>query len=144
MPDTDDTVLTEGHGTIEDTAPIVARRVAQTESVDAKFTVGRALPPQGPPVTDIHLLEFRPPEVPAGGVVRYRVRSDLEVTQVPDFDAEWKVRQRAPRELSATEVVAHQQDGRRAWRRRAVITVGVISLAVLILAGAGIWALQQL
>jgi hypothetical protein len=143
MPDPDDTVLTEGHGTIEDTAPIVARRVAQTES-SAKFTVGRALPPQGPPVTDIHLLEFRAPEVPAGGVVRYRVRSDLEVTRLPDFDAEWKVRQRAPRELSATEVVVHQLDDRRAWRRRALITVAAVSLAVLVLAGAGIWALQRL
>jgi len=141
MPDNDDTVLTEGHGTIEDTAPVVARRVAQTES--AKFTVGRALPPQAPPVTDIHLLEYHPPEVPVGGVVRYKTRSDLEVTQIPDFDAEWKIRQRTPRELSASEVVAHQNDGRRSWRRRAVVTVGAIWLAVIVLAGAGIWALQH-
>ena len=143
MPEPDDTVLTEGHGTIEDTAPVAARRVAQTESVDAKFTVGRALPPQGPPVTDIHLLEFRPPEVPAGGVVRYKVRSNLEVTQVPDFDAEWKIRQRTPRALSPTEIVAHQHDDRRAWRRRAIIAVVAIWLGVIVVAGAGIWALQR-
>jgi hypothetical protein len=143
MPDDDDTVLTEGHGTIEDTAPIVARRVSQTE-VAAKFTVGRALPPQAPPVTDIHQLEFRPPEVPSGGVVRYQVRSELEVTQVPDFDASWKIRQRVPRELSAGEIVAHQNDDRRAWRRRASITVAAVSLVVLAAAGAGIWYLQGL
>ncbi|AYG03010.1 hypothetical protein [Gryllotalpicola protaetiae] len=143
MPEPDDTVRTESHGTIEDTAPVVARRVAQTESVDAKFTVGRALPPQGPPVTDINLLEFRPPEVPAGGVVRYKVRANLVVTQVPDFDAEWKIRQRTPRALSPTDIVAHQNDDRRVWRRRAVIIVGAVSLVVLAAGLAGIWALQQ-
>ncbi|GAA4160422.1 hypothetical protein GCM10022286_16400 [Gryllotalpicola daejeonensis] len=143
MPDTDDTVVTEGHGTIEDTAPVLARRVAQTESA-TKFTVGRALAPQAPPVTDIHLLDFRPPEVPAGSVVRYKARTDLEVTQVPDFDAEWKIRQRTARAISVSEIVAHQNDARRAWRRRALITVGAIWLGVIVLAGAGIWALQHL
>jgi len=143
MPDNDDTVVTEGHGTIEDTAPVVARRVAQTEAA-AKFTVGRALPPQAPPVTDIHLLDFRPPEVPSGSIVRYKARTNIEVTQVPDFDASWKVRQRVPRQLSAHEIVAHQNDGRRAWRRRALIMVGAIWLAVIVAAAAGIWALQRL
>jgi len=143
MPDDDDTVLTEGHGTLEDTAPIVARRVAQTEA-RAKFTVGRALPPQLPPVTDIHLLEFRPPEVPSGSTVRYKVRTDPVVSQVPDFDASWKVRQRTPRELSPGEIVAHQNDDRRAWRRRATITVAAVTLVVLAAAAVGIWALQRL
>jgi hypothetical protein len=143
MPDNDDTVVTENHGTIEDTAPVVQRRVAQTEAA-AKFTVGRALPPQMPPVTDIHLLEFRPPEVPSGGIVRYKARIDLEVSQIPDFDAEWKVRQRVPRELSPGEIVAHQNDDQRAWRRRALVTVGVVTLVVLVAGATGIWALQQL
>ena len=143
MPDNDDTVITENHGTIEDTAPIVARRVAQTESA-TKFTVARALPPQTPPVTDIHLLEFRAPEVPSGSVVRYKVRADVVVTQIPDFDAEWKIRQRTPRALSPSEIVAHQNDDHRAWRRRAIITVGLVTLIVLLAAGAGIWYLQHL
>jgi hypothetical protein len=143
MSDNDDTVLTEGHGTIEDTAPIAVRRVSQTESA-AKFTVGRALPPQAPPVTDIHMLEFRLPDVPSGSVVRYKPRTDPEIAHVPDFDASWKIRQRKPRELAASEVVAHQHDGRRAWRRRALLTVAGVSVIVIAACIVGIWALQRL
>ncbi len=138
----DDTVLTEEHEPIEDTAPVIVRR-AQTHS-QAKFTPGRALPPQSPPVTDVHLLEFRPPEVPSGGVVRYRVRTTLEVTELPDFDAEWRVRQREPRAIAASDIIAHQLDGRRAWYRRAVLTVTIVTALAVALGAAGLWALARL
>lgn len=139
----DDTVLTEGHGTIEDTAPVAVRRVAQTQP-EAKFTVGRALPPQAPPVTDIHLLEFRPPEVPSGSVVRYKPRVSSEVTELPHFDASWEVRRRTPRPIASGDIVAHQLDDRRAWRRRALLTVACVSAAALLVGAAGLWALAQL
>jgi hypothetical protein len=139
----DDTVRTEGHGTIEDTNPIAVRRVSQTQS-GAKFTPGRALPPQSPPVTDIHLLEFHPPEVPSGSVARYKPRSDFQVTEIPEFDAEWVVRKRAPREIAPGDVVAHQADGRRAWHRRVWLTVIGITLAAAAVAVVGIEFLSHL
>jgi hypothetical protein len=142
MTDDDDTVLTEGHGTVESTAPSAARRTPQTEA--ARFAVARALPAQAPPVTDVHLLEFRAPDVPSGSTVRYKARVDLEVSHIPDFDAEWKIRQRVPRQLSPSEILAHEQRRRRAWRRRALITVAGVSLIVLLAGAAGIWALQRL
>jgi hypothetical protein len=141
MTDDDDTVLTEGHGTVESTAPVDRRRRAGEA---ARVAIARALPAQTPPVTDIHQLEFRPPEVPSGGTVRYRARVDLEVAHVPEFDAEWRIRQRTPRELSPGEILADERRRRRAWRRRALVTVSAVSLIVLLAGAAGIWALQRL
>ncbi|MCL2515086.1 MAG: hypothetical protein FWD85_13010 [Microbacteriaceae bacterium] len=137
----DDTVLTEGHGTMDDTAPV--RRTPPPDPAASIFR-GRALPPQAPPVTDIHLLEFRPPETPSGTVARYRPRADVEVAEIPDFDAEWRVRQRTPRDISATDVVAHQLDDRRTWRRRATLTVTVVAVVALVAGVVALWVLARL
>jgi hypothetical protein len=137
----DDTVLTEGHGTMDDTAPV--RRVSPPDPQASIFR-GRALPPQSPPVTDIHLLEFRLPETPSGTVARYRPRVGLEVTEIPEFDAEWRVRQRAPRDIAATDVVAHQLDHRRSWRRRAVVTVIAVAVVAIAAGVAAFWLLSRL
>jgi hypothetical protein len=144
MPDLDDTVATgTGGEPDDDTAPVLVRRQTVSQSA-TQFTVGRALPPQAPPVTDIHLLEFRPPEVPSGSTVRYRARVDLEVTELPDFDATWQGEQRRPRTVDTQALLAHQLDDRRRWRRRAVVTVVVVSVLAVAAGVLGIWALQQL
>jgi len=137
----DDTVLTEGHGTLDDTAKI--RRPGRPDPA-ANIIRARALPPQAPPVTDINLLEFRPPETPSGTVARYKVRASFEVTKLPDFDAEWQVRQRTPRPISAVDVVAHELDDRRAWRRRMIITVSVVAVVAVAAGIVGLWALSRL
>jgi hypothetical protein len=95
-------------------------------------------------VTDIHLLEFRLPETPSGTVARYRPRVGLEVTEIPEFDAEWRVRQRAPRDIAATDVVAHQLDHRRSWRRRAVVTVIAVAVVAIAAGVAAFWLLSRL
>lgn len=142
MPDAfddDDTVVTEGHGTLDDTAAIPRPRVDPANVIRA-----RALPPQAPPVTDIHLLEFHPPETPSGTVARYKPRASREVTELPDFDAEWQVRQRTPRRVEAVDVVAHQLDDRRAWRRRMIITVSAVTIVAIALGVLGLWGLSHL
>lgn len=137
----DDTVLTEGHGTLDDTAKIM--RPGRPDPA-ADIIRARALPPQAPPVTDINQLEYRPPETPSGTVARYKPRTSLEVTHVPEFDAEWRIRQRAPRPLSALDVVAHQLDDRRLWRRRMIITVSAVAVVAVALGALGLWALARL
>ena len=141
MPDpfadgNDDTVLTEGHGTIDDTAPI--------KRVRADVIRARALPPQSPPVTDIHLLEFRPPDTPSGTVARYKPRASLEVTELPDFDAAWRVRQRVPRRVGAVDVIAQELDERRVWRRRMIVTVSLVAVVAIAVGVVGLWALSRL
>jgi hypothetical protein len=139
--DNDDTVLTEGHGTLDDTAPI--KRPGRPDP-GANIIRARALPPQSPPVTDIHLLEFRPPETPSGTVARYKPRASLEVSELPDFDAEWRVRQRTPRPVAAGDVVAHELDERRTWRRRMLITVSLVVVVAVVAGVVGLWALSKL
>ncbi|MFC4242443.1 hypothetical protein ACFOYW_03580 [Gryllotalpicola reticulitermitis] len=139
--DNDDTVLTEGHGTLDDTAAI--RRPGRPDP-SANIVRARALPPQAPPVTDIHLLEFRAPEVPSGSVVRYKPRANPEVSELPDFDAAWRVRQRTPRAVAPVDVIAHEFDDRRAWRRRMIVTVTVVAVVALAVGVVGLWALSRL
>lgn len=139
--DNDDTVVTEGHGTLDDTAAITRPGRADPR---ANVILARALPPQAPPVTDIHLLEFRLPDTPSGTVARYKPRASLEVTELPDFDAAWRVRQRAPLAAGALDVIAREFDERRAWRRRMIVTVSVVAVVAVAAGIVGLWALSRL
>ncbi|WP_022883011.1 hypothetical protein [Gryllotalpicola ginsengisoli] len=120
------------------------RVVPRASSEAAQYRVARALPPQAPPVNDITLLEFRPPEVPSGSVVRYATRAGFTVTELPPFDAEWTVPPRTPRSADTSAILDEQVAARLSWRRRAVLTIALVTAAAVVVAAVGIWLLFHL